>query len=579
MATFTLDKKLIILVMLVSVVALSITAYFSFNYAGQILKERAGDQLIGESSTRGHSVELLFESRIKEIQVLANDPMIQILVNDLNNSKEKPNFQIASDGKRRDFLTQVQAYQNLVGFSIGLEDVKIIGNSGMVFFSLGHITDTNYSSNPLFVNGIKKAFVSFEPDSNGKKMVVTTPIFAPDSKRGDKPIGVVIAKMRTTALDQILLNRSGLGETGETYLVNEDKLMITESRFIENAVFNQRVDSPPVELCFSKSEQMIGFYPDYRGVSIYGSSYCAKDLGFVLLAEIDEAETIRPIVVLQNRIFQTGLIITAGMAIVAFALSKQISRPLIKLKKAVNEIAQGNFDVKTDIKSKDEIGELSASFDYMAKKLRESIFEIKQKEDVIKQQEEILLNFSDTSENSCVCLIDIKDSTRVTSNLSDSESSKLYSIFLNYMATIVRKHNGTVVKNIGDALLFCFHKIDPANKDSLKNVLNCCLEMTRSHQEVNQKLNESKLPSINYKISATYGSVRVAKIANSDVDDIFGTTVNRCAKINPLSPPNGFVIGQSLYEIVDTIIGYSFEKLGQEVPNEHGFAVYVVHQK
>ena len=53
--------------------------------------------------------------------------------------------------------------------------------------------------------------------------------------------------MRTTALDQILLNRSGLGETGETYLVNTDKLMITESRFIENAIFNQRVDSPPVE--------------------------------------------------------------------------------------------------------------------------------------------------------------------------------------------------------------------------------------------------------------------------------------------------------------------------------------------
>jgi class 3 adenylate cyclase len=579
MATFTLDKKLIILVMLVSVVALSITAYFSFNYAGQILKERAGDQLIGESSTRGHSVELLFESRIKEIQVLANDPMIQILVNDLKNSKDKPNFQIEIDGKRRDFLTQVQAFQNLVGFSIGLEDVKIIGDSGIVFFSLGHITNTDYSNNSLFTNGMKKAFVSFEPDSNGKKMVVATPIFAPDSKRGDKPIGVVIAKMRTAALDQILLNRSGLGETGETYLVNSDKLMITESRFIENAVFKQPVDSPPVELCFSKNEQMIGFYPDYRGVSIYGSSHCAKDLGFVLLAEIDEAETVKPIVVLQNRIFQTGLIITAGMAIVAFALSKQISRPLIKLKNAVNEISKGNFDVQTDIKSKDEIGELSASFDYMAKKLRESIFEIKQKEDVIKQQEEILLNFSDTSENSCVCLIDIKDSTRVTSNLSDSESSKLYSIFLNYMATIVRKHNGTVVKNIGDALLFCFHKIDPSNKDSLKNVLNCCLEMTSSHQEVNRKLKEAKLPSINYKISATYGSVRVAKIANSDVDDIFGTTVNRCAKINPLSPPNGFVIGQSLYEIVDTLGGYIFEKLDQEVPNEHGFAVYVVHQK
>lgn len=565
--------------MLVSVVALSITAYFSFNYAEQILKERTGDQLISESSTRGNSVRLLFDTRIKEIQVLSTDPMIQLLVSELNNSEDDSEYILKIDGKRRDFLTQVQAFQNLVGFSIGLEDIQIIGNSGTVYFSLASISTTDYSTNPLFVQGMEKASVSFEKAPNGKKMIVTTPIFANDSKRGDKPIGVLIAKMRTATLDQILLNRSGLGNSGEVYLVNNDFLMLTESRFIENVVFNQRVDTPPVRQCFENGENMIGFYSDYRGVSIYGSSYCARDLGLVLLAEIDEAETVKPIVSLQNRILETGLIITFGMGIVAFVLSKRISRPLIKLKKAVNEIADGNFDVVTDIKTKDEIGDLSAAFDYMAKKLRESIFEIKQKEDVIKQQEQILLNFSDTSENSCVCLIDIKDSTKVTSNLSDSQSSKLYSIFLNYMATIVTNHRGTVVKNIGDALLFCFHKTEPQNKNSLKNVIECCLEMTESHNEINQKLKDANLPTVNYKISATYGTVSVAKITNSDVDDIFGTTVNRCAKINPLAPSNQFVIGYSLYELVSDMNEFSFEKLNQEVPNEHGFAVYVVRKK
>ena len=69
---------------MVSVIILLITAYLSFNYAEQILIEKANDLLLGESTTRGNSIRLLFESRIDQNQILANDPMIKILVNDLN---------------------------------------------------------------------------------------------------------------------------------------------------------------------------------------------------------------------------------------------------------------------------------------------------------------------------------------------------------------------------------------------------------------------------------------------------------------------------------------------------------------
>ena len=97
------------------------------------------------------------------------------------------------------------------------------------------------------------------------------------------------------------------------------------------------------------------------------------------LAEISEAETIQPILTLQERIFQTGLLITVIMAIMAFIISKTLSRPLIKLKNAAHTIAEGNFEVRTKITTKDEIGELSQAFDSMAQKLQESLIEIKEK--------------------------------------------------------------------------------------------------------------------------------------------------------------------------------------------------------
>ncbi|QUC64637.1 HAMP domain-containing protein [Nitrosopumilus sp. K4] len=577
--SFSLDKKLILLVMVVSVIALSITAYLSFNYADQILRERQGEQLFGESRVRGDTLRLLLESRIEQNKILANDPMIKILVSDLNQVSDEE-FENLKESSRRAFLTQIQAFQELVGFSIGFEDVKIMSADGKLLFTLGRVSNTNFQNDPLFKKGLEKSFVDFEPTSTGKKMIVVSPIFAEDHKKGDEPIGVLISRMRTTAIDNILLNRSGLGETGEVYMVNDGFLMLSESRFINDVIFKQKVDTVPVQKCFREGEDHIGFYPDYRGIGIYGSSYCAADLGFVMLAEIDEAETIEPILVLQDRIFQTGLLITTGMAIIAFVISRTLSKPLIKLKNAANKVAEGNFDVRTNITTSDEIGELSHAFDSMAQKLQDSLIEIKQKEDVIKKQEDILLQFSDYSENYCVCMVDIMNSTKITSDLSDTQTSEFYKIFLNSIAIIVRKFDGIVVKNIGDALLFYFPVIYAEQKNTLKKCLDCCLTISESHDNIANQLKKAKLPVFNYRISATYGIVRIAKTSTSSVNDIFGTTVNKCAKINRAAPPNGLIIGQDFYNNAKSIDGFNFKEIvTDEVSIAHGYKGYLVNRK
>jgi class 3 adenylate cyclase len=577
--SFALDKKLILLVMSVSIIALSITAFLSFNYAEQILKERTGEQLFGESTIRGDTLRFLFESRIEQNQIIATDPMIKILVTDLNQTP-KEELEDSIDEKRRDFLTQIQAFQTLIGFSIGFEDVKIIGKNGEIFFSLGRIEKDNFENDPLFQKGIQTSFVEFEPFQDTKKMIVISPIFAEDSKIGDEAVGVVISRMRTAAIDDILLNRSGLGESGEIYIVNRDFLMLSESRFIENTIFKQKVNTIPVQTCFTEGIDYEGLYPDYRGISIYGSSYCASDLGFVLLAEIDEAETIQPILTLQGRIFETGLLIITGMAIIAFIISRTFSKPLIKLKNAANTIASGNFEVRTKITTRDEIGELSQAFDSMAQKLQESIIEIKEKEDVIKQQEDILLQFSDYSEKYCVCMIDIVNSTKITSKLSDSQTSEFYRIFLNSVALIVRNFGGIVVKNIGDALLFYFPIIHSEKELTIKKCLNCCLALGESHKDIVTKLQKENLPIFDYRTSATFGMVRIARTSTSSVNDIFGATVNRCAKINRTAPANGLIIGEDFYENAKDLDSYTFKKISSDIVSpEHGYTGYIVYRK
>ncbi|TFH03092.1 MAG: adenylate/guanylate cyclase domain-containing protein [Nitrosopumilus sp.] len=579
--SFSLDKKLILFVMMVSIFALSIASLLSFNYAEEILKQRVGNQLLSESSIRGNSIENLFETRIKDLQNLSTDPIIQNLVDELNQRKLNTGYDARIEEKRNQFLISVQTFQESVGYSIGVEDIKIIGTKGMSFFSLDRLKNNDFSQDPRFLKGLQEPFVGFEPvDNFGKKMVVAIPIFPSSGQKSSEPIGVIISTMRSAEIDKILLNRSGLGETGEIYLVNEDFLMISESRFMENVVFNQKVETLGTIQCFENGEEIQGLYQDYRGIWTFGSTYCLKDARLVLLAEIDERETMEPVLILQDEIIQTGIVITLAMGVIAFFLAKSISRPLIKLKNAANEISHGNFGVRTELKSRDEVGQLSSAFDLMAKKLQYSLVTIKQKEELIKRQQDVLLQFSNFSENYCVCFIDIIDSTRIMAKLSDLNTSKFYSIFLNLMNEIVSNFDGVVVKNIGDSLLFYFPKTNSQDEQSLKQAIDCCLEMSESNKIVNKMRNKEGLPSVDYRISATYGPVRVAKIATSSVDDIFGSTVNKCSKINYAAPPNGVVIGDELCMLVKSIEGYNFSRItNNPIVNERGYTVYQVSSK
>ena len=563
--------------MSVSLVAVGISAYLSFTYGVEVLKQRTGDQLLGESTTRGNALRNLFDARITQIQILATDPMIQVLVDKLNNASEDE-YQTRIDESRRDFLIEIQAFQELVGYSIGFEDVKILGKQGNAYFSLAKISSEDFSQDPYFLSGLEKSLVDFEPASeNQKKMIVVTPIFAKDESHSKESIGVIIAKMRTKTMDDILLNRSGLGKTGEVYIVNDDYTLISESRFLKNTTFNQKVDTLPVRKCFEEGKEILDFYPDYRDVKIFGSSYCAKDLGFVLLAEIDESETIEPILILQDRIFLTGLVITMVMGVVTFFLSKSISHPLVKLQKAAQEIAKGNFDVRTNIKTSDEIGQLSASFDSMAKRLQESAMAINLREEIIKEQEDILLQFSKHNEDCCVCMIDIIQSTMLASELDEEKTGKFYGIFINSIAEIVKKFDGIVVKNIGDAILFYFSKIKASDSKSFLNAIECCLKICDSNEKISSNLQKENLPAIAYRVGMTYGTVSLAQVSTSSVKDIFGSTVNRCAKINRFALPNTLVIGSDVYENVKSTEKYNFKNMNVNPTGTNQlFTVYLV---
>ena len=185
----------------------------------------------------------------------------------------------------------------------------------------------------------------------------------------------------------------------------------------------------------------------------------------------------------------------------------------------------------------------------------------------------------------CVCIVDMVNSTQVTARIADGNKiKKYYEIFLNAMATLAKNFGAKVIKNVGDALIFYFPDTKQIeNITAFKEVLECCSAIIAAHEFINIRLEAEALPPVSYRISVDYGRVEVATTVTSGTEDLFGPTVNMCAKINSQAQPNGIVIGGDLHEIMKrfSFREYSFEGVEKKQPIgiRYSYPVYSVVRK
>ncbi|HEY7777504.1 MAG TPA: response regulator [Nitrososphaeraceae archaeon] len=159
------------------------------------------------------------------------------------------------------------------------------------------------------------------------------------------------------------------------------------------------------------------------------------------------------------------------------------------------------------------------------------------------------------SENFCVSLIDIVGSTRIVSTINSSRNIRnFYGIFLNSVANILKKYHAKIIKTVGDGVISYFPEtIDTTNIKAFENVLKCSFAQIEERSNINCILLEHNLPKISYRVSIDYGKVERTQIKGFDKEDLFGSTVNFCSKINLFASPNSIIVGNDLYRIMKSL--------------------------
>ncbi|OQZ00843.1 MAG: hypothetical protein B6D35_05015 [Candidatus Brocadia sp. UTAMX2] len=278
-------------------------------------------------------------------------------------------------------------------FNRQLIAIALVDKNGKIVSSTDkRLLGKDFSAQDVFMQGIRKSCgetylgqLHYSPDLDVKCIFVSAPIVAGN---GVETLGVIINVYSLSALNGITTNRIGMGETGEVYLVSKDKEMLTHSRFFDDAVSPEVMDTKPVRKLVEEGKEMVGIYTGYRGKTVVGVSRYLPAYGWMLLAEIDKAEAFAPLkrlglIALFFSVVSAGVVTGLG---ISFAVST--SKPIREVKDAAERFAGGDLDYRVKTTRRDEIGVLAGSFNAMAEKLKEEIAEHKRTGEVLRESEQ-----------------------------------------------------------------------------------------------------------------------------------------------------------------------------------------------
>ena len=197
------------------------------------------------------------------------------------------------------------------------------------------------------------------------------------------------------------------------------------------------------------------------------------------------------------------------------------------------------------------------------------------------QKSQYSVEFSSKTENYCIGLVDMVDSTKISARIGWARTARYYEIFLNSMSEILKKFGGLVIKNVGDCLLYYFPESSkPERKFGFMSCLECSLTMIENREYLCEFLSKEGLPPVDYRVSADYGSVIIMKSNGTSMLDMIGPPVNMCSKINHFAKKNEIVIGGDLFQIAKNFDDYSFKGVHDfSIGFKYSYPVYSLRRR
>ncbi len=203
-------------------------------------------------------------------------------------------------------------------------------------------------------------FRAYAPSADAPASFMATPVM--DENGG--VAGVLAFQMPIGKINAIMQKNDGMGESGESYLVGEDHLMRSDSRFSKEPTILKTKITGTTTTAALKGNSGIETIQDYRDISVV-SAYTDFNIhgsNWAIIAEIDTDEVNQPIDSMRNGMIMIGLVIMAVLSGIALVFTKTLVTPISDMVESMNVLSSGNNEIDIPHSDRgDEIGVMAVA--------------------------------------------------------------------------------------------------------------------------------------------------------------------------------------------------------------------------
>ncbi|MEJ8555383.1 methyl-accepting chemotaxis protein [Tepidibacter sp. Z1-5] len=457
----TIKTKLIAIILVIIIVPISILGTTSYLKAKKELKSQfkhSVEQLNGdimqsvENYLHGHEYGVDMISKNVDLREILNHPEYKPLLMEL-------------------FKEYVESYKGVSQIYMGTID-----GGFMIYPEADLGSDYDPRVRPWYKKAIETQSITWTNpymDIASGNLAISSA--APVYDNGGKLVGVVSVTIPLGELSE-KINSIKVGEKGYPYILNSDGTLITHKtpeKIGQKSSIPEILEGVSSNKDFGIAEYK---YKESNGnvsekIAVYTKM---KDLGWYIVSTIyiDELEKSTK-GILTNAII-IGLLIIIAASVVGIIFANKISKPIKSIVANMNKVKDGDFTVKSDVKSNDEIGLLSSNFNTMVENVKDLLLDAKHiseevadaatnlaatSEETSASAEEIAKTVEEIARGASEQAVDAENGAKLASNLDDK---------FNKLAN----NSDTMYKNANEAINVNEEGINVVNELKEKTDLN-----------------------------------------------------------------------------------------------------------
>ncbi|MDJ0702133.1 MAG: cache domain-containing protein [Leptolyngbyaceae cyanobacterium MO_188.B28] len=357
-----------------SLVTISLVTFIAYIRAKESLKDSIFERLNVAVSLKEFELNQWMGNQKREAILLASSPDIKNRTGRLfDSSKDEQKHQ-----ENTHFLFAY--FSKIISIKPDIQDISILTNAGIVQLSTDESQVGTYqglgNTITYFEPGQTKVVPNIYTSSLTGKSTIT--LATPITNEAGQRQAVLAITLNLKAVDRLIREKTGLGTTGETYLVKQlnGKNVFISGEGTEAASAETKNDSTNIK---SKAIDTVmrgidgsGLYLNYEGIPVIGVYHWLGENNLGLLAEIAQKEAFQPAVKLAGDIILIGFSTAGVLLVLIYCLAYQIAKPVLIITNAAAEIETGKFEPGRleSVKHRlDELGRLARVFQSMAKQV------------------------------------------------------------------------------------------------------------------------------------------------------------------------------------------------------------------